>query len=172
MKKKFGVFKEVQKFTQWWLWLILIGVAACSVFYIIKPYFIDESVEFSIGKIIASLIVVFGLILFFIVLRLTTIITSQNVLIHFYPFVKKKIDWDDIKSAKIIKYDFVGGWGIRFFTKYGTVYNIKGNIGLQLELINGEKYLIGTQQEVELAICLKDLKDKVKSQFYELDALS
>lgn len=40
-------------------------------------------------------------------------------------------------------YGFVGGWGICLGIKYGIVYNIKGRIGLVLELMDGKKYCIG-----------------------------
>lgn len=68
----------------------------------------------------------------------------------FFPFVRKKVNWNEIKNIEVINYGFVGGWGIRLWTKYGTVYNMKGNKGLAIELNNGKKFLIGTQKETEL----------------------
>ena len=69
---------------------------------------------------------------------------------NFFPFKKKRVEWNEIKNTKVINYGFVGGWGIRLWTKYGTVYNMKGNKGLAIELKNGKKFLIGTQKETEL----------------------
>ncbi len=47
---------------------------------------------------------------------------------------------------------WICGWlGIWLFTKYGTVYNTRGNKGLALELKNGKKFLIGTQKMEELS---------------------
>lgn len=40
--------------------------------------------------------------------------------------------------------------GIRFGSKYGTAYNMKGNYGLAIKLKNGQKFLIGTQKVEEL----------------------
>ena len=54
-------------------------------------------------------------------------------------------------------YGFVGGWGVRMWTKYGTVYNTKGSKGLLVELNNGKTFVIGTQKEDELKMFLKDL---------------
>jgi hypothetical protein len=68
----------------------------------------------------------------------------------FFPLIKKTTNWTEIKKVEVVNYGFVGGWGIRLWTKYGTVYNIKGNKGLAIELFNGKKYLIGTQKEIEL----------------------
>ena len=48
-----------------------------------------------------------------------------------------------------MNYGFVG-YGIRLGSKYGTVYNMKGNRGLAIELNNGKKFVIGTQKEMEL----------------------
>ena len=83
---------------------------------------------------------------------------------RFFPLVKKDIKWKDIKDVQVIEYGFVGGFGIRLGTKYGTVYNIKGNKGLAIELTNGKKYLIGTQKETELKTALKKIKSK-ESQY-------
>ncbi|WP_282032750.1 hypothetical protein [Aequorivita sinensis] len=77
---------------------------------------------------------------------------------RFFPFVKKKVNWKDVKSAEVVNYGFVGGWGIRLGTKYGTVYNIKGNRGLAIELLNGKKFLTGTQKETELREILAKIK--------------
>ena len=64
--------------------------------------------------------------------------------------MKKRVGWNEIKSTKVVNCGLVGGWGIRLWTKYGTVYNTKGNKGLAIELKNGKKFLIGTQKETEL----------------------
>lgn len=83
-------------------------------------------------------------------IRLKTEIDQKEIRISFLPFIKKTIKWEDIKSVKTVNYGFVGGWGIRFSTKYGTVYNTKGNKGMLVELKNGKKVCIGTQKKNEL----------------------
>lgn len=44
-----------------------------------------------------------------------------------------------------------GGWGMRtaFNGKNGKAYNVSGNVGIQLELKNGSKTLLGTQKGKE-----------------------
>jgi len=95
-------------------------------------------------------LLMFSLIPFFWSMKLETGINNEMIKIRFFPFVNKTIIWNDVKSAEVLKYGFVGGWGIRLGTKYGTVYNISGDKGLALELKNGKKILIGTQREEEL----------------------
>lgn len=145
-------FKEKQKFTQWWIWLILIGLGAIAVYGFIQQ--IVFGVEFGnkpmshVGIIIFTLFV-FGFIYFNWYMTLITEITNGGIKMRFVPFVKKEIQWSELKSAKVVDYGFVG-YGIRLGSKYGTVYNMNGNKGLAIELNNGKKFVIGTQKEMEL----------------------
>ncbi len=81
---------------------------------------------------------------------MTTVINADKIVIKHLYFVKKEWKWSDIQSAKIIKYGFVG-YGIRLSLNHGTVYNIKGNKGMLIQLKNGKKRLIGTQKPEELS---------------------
>ncbi|WP_160127621.1 phosphoethanolamine transferase domain-containing protein [Kordia antarctica] len=146
-------FKETQKFTQWWLWILLIGIGMLPTYGIYKQVFLNEHFGdkpmSTIGLIIFA-VVVFGILLLFWLMKLNTEIDQHEIRMRFFPFAKKRVLWTEIKSAEVLNYGFVGGWGIRLWTTYGTVYNTKGNKGLAIELKNGEKFLIGTQKETEL----------------------
>lgn len=147
------VFKEEQRFRQWWLWVILIAISGLLLFGIYKQLILGQKFGnkpmSDLGVIIFALFN-FGLLAGFWFVGLKTAINSREIVITFFPFVKKRVSWKDIKSAEIVNYGFVGGYGIRLGTKYGTVYNTKGTKGLAIELLNGKKFLIGTQKEVEL----------------------
>lgn len=149
MKK---LFEEKQKFTQWWLWLILTIILLIPSFGIYKQFVLNEELgdhpSSNLGMVL-FLISIAVLIAFFLLIQLKTEVTEAEIRVRFFPLVTKRIKWSDIKSAKMVNYGFIGGWGIRLWTEYGTVYNIKGNIGVALELNNGKKYLIGTQKEME-----------------------
>lgn len=93
----------------------------------------------------------------FAYIKLKTTITKEMIHIQFSPFIDKKIETRNILSAEILNYGFVGGWGIRLWTKYGTVYNTKGNIGLVLKLKDGKKICVGTQKQKELKAFLSDI---------------
>ncbi|GIZ07786.1 hypothetical protein [Flavobacterium sp. UMI-01] len=147
-------FKEKQKFTQWWLWLIIIGLGIIPVYglyvQLVQGEGFGDKPMSDTGLIVPTMLSI-GIIVLFRVFTLTTEINSKEIRIAFFPFVNKKIAWENVKSAQVLNYGFVGGWGIRLFTKYGTVYNIKGNMGLALELNNGKKLLVGTQKMEELS---------------------
>lgn len=145
-------FKEKQKFTQWWLWLILIAIGLFQVYglfnQLIKGEIFGDKPMSDTGLIVFT-IIPFGIIILFWYIKLETEIDETEIRIKFTPLVKKTFKWEDVKSAVVLNYKFAG-YGIRLFTSYGTVYNIKGNTGLAIELKNGDKILIGTQKSAEL----------------------
>lgn len=155
-------FFEKQKFNQWWLWIVFIFIGCFTVYGLYQQLFLEQPVGdnpmSNSGLIIFSLFILTVLVLFFS-MHLTTKITEKEITIIFFPFVKKTILWSNVSKSQIVNYGFVGGWGIRIGTKFGTVYNIKGNVGLALELINGKKLLIGTQKKEELAQFLKHISN-------------
>ena len=157
------VFKEKQKFSQWWLWLILIGIGILPILGIYKQLIIGEKFGdkpmSDLGLIIFA-VFVFSLIAMFCFMQLKTEIDQNGISMHFFPLVKKRVNWKEIKNAEIVNYGFVGGWGIRLWTKYGTVYNMKGDKGLAIALTDGKKFLIGTQKPEELTAILEKISPK------------
>lgn len=109
-----------------------------------------------------SFILVLLMSLLFRLMKLKTVISETEIRIHFYPFVHKVWSWRDVKSVEVISYSVreSGGYGIRLWSKYGTVYNIKGKNGLFINLKNGKKYLIGTQKPNELHQALSKLSSQ------------
>jgi len=84
--------------------------------------------------------------------NLSVEINSDGISYQWFPlqFSKRKIAWAEIQKAYIRHYDPLleyGGWGIKGWKKSNKAINIAGKIGLQLELINGNRLLIGTAQE-------------------------
>lgn len=152
-------FKEVQRFNQWWLWLLLLLVCIApfySLYTEIKRngllhIVLHDTLQFTTPIILFSV-----LILFFFV-RLKTTIYSDHIQLKYSLFVNLKIPIDRIKRVRIIDYGFVGGWGIRFFTKHGTVYNVKGTKGAAILLKSGKQLVIGTQNVKGLSEALMKL---------------
>ena len=93
--------------------------------------------------------------MFFWFVKLKTNINGAGIEMNYFPFAKKEVKWSEIKEVKVVNYCFVGGWGLRYFTKYGTVYNVAGRHGLAIQLKSGIKFLIGTQRPEELKEKLK-----------------
>ena len=64
--------------------------------------------------------------------------------------------WEARTYRPLLEY---GGWGIRYapFGK-GWAYNVHGSQGVQLELTNGKRILIGSQRAEELARAIGEAK--------------
>ncbi|NJY62141.1 hypothetical protein HC174_05150 [Salinimicrobium sp. CDJ15-81-2] len=138
------IFKESQKFTQWWIWIFLLGIGTL-LFY----------VQSNLGPII-----LIAVSLLFLFMRLDTKVDDRGISFKFFPFVKKEFMWSEIYSARVVDYGFVGGWGIRLYTSFGTVYNVQGSKGLAIELKDGKKFCLGTQRPEELQNILSSIPSK------------
>ena len=153
------LFAENQKFKQWWLWLILLGLNGVFIFgmvnqlYYNKP-FGDKPTNDS--GLITGFVIVLLLTILFYFFKLQTLIKTDGIYVRFFPIyiAYKKYSWYTLIKSYVRKYSPIGeygGWGIRFgFYKSGNALNISGNYGLQLEILNKTKLLIGTNKPEEL----------------------
>ena len=94
-------------------------------------------------------------------LKLVTTIDESGI--HFYfthlPFAYNHFKWEEVKLVQVITYNpWLTGFGLRHFSAWGTVYNVKGKQGLQIILNSGKTYLLGTQRPEELQATLKELR--------------
>lgn len=159
------MYTETQRFTQWWLWLILLGVWSLMVYSIITaPPQTDSAVYVSFGIGIL-------LPLLFWQMKLTTRITAEGIYVRFFPFhfKEKFFAWDTLSASYVRTYSPLkeyGGWGIKYgFNGQGIVYNVAGNVGLQLQFKEGDPILIGTQKGEEIKqvlVALGHINESVK----------
>ena len=163
------VFKEEQRFKQVWLIIILVICTIIPIISIIQK-FLKENKTISTKEFIATIVVILVAISILFFFKLTTKIDEKGIHYQFFPFhfSMKLIPWSEISKAGIRTYFPVsefGGWGLRggfFFNKgKGKAINVSGNIGIQLELKNGEKLLIGTLMKSEVTRVLETYKDKI-----------
>ena len=158
------LFKETQRFTQWWVWLLLLGMLALPLYGIIQQLFLREpwgSNPMPDWGLIVFALGTAAIVYFIYAIVLKTWIHPDKITVSFPPFFKKKhFLFGDIESAQVVTYGFVG-YGLRISLKYGTVYNIKGNRGLALKLKNGKKFMIGTQHPVQVAELVQHQMGKV-----------
>lgn len=99
-------------------------------------------------------------------LYLETEIRENGVYVRFNPFHRKFLffPWEQISKSFIREYRPIvefGGWGLRGLGQKRAL-NVSGNIGLQLELTNGDMLLIGTQKGTEIAEVLNKLGKNTK----------
>jgi hypothetical protein len=162
------VFIEEQRFTQLWLIILIIFSSLVPIGVVISEYQKDKK-SFSLEMVLLIGLVILlplGIIFLF---KLSTKIDEQGIYYQFFPFhfSLKKIGWNEISKAYVRTYDPIGeygGWGLKggiLFSKKGKAINVSGDIGIQLELKNGKKLLIGTQKESEAKSVLETYQDKL-----------
>ena len=161
------LYREQQRFKQFWLWAIILGAAA--VFWagfiyqvILGGQFGNRPVSDVQLAILFALMGV-GMPWFFYQMKLTTEVRPGEIQVRFWPFhVKPKIiplhlvrDFEKVTYNPIGDY---GGWGIRWGFK-GKAYNMSGNEGVKLHFYNRKPLLIGSQDATALYEAIKLAKE-------------
>jgi hypothetical protein len=152
------LFRERQRFSQWWFWLVMI--IACSsqgavLFVLLKSNNFHPAALVGIG--------VFALVIVLLLIsRLDTTIEKDGIHVQFFPFhfSERHYEWHQLTRCYVRKYSPIGefgGWGLRGISKRKRAWNVSGNMGIQLEMQDGAKLLIGTNKPEEAKEVLKRL---------------
>jgi hypothetical protein len=173
------LFSEEQRFTQGWLWLLIIGATLISIIPTLYGIYSQEilgepwgnnptSTEMLLLILFFEVVLMGGIILLIYKMRLKVEIRTDGFWFSFPPLVRK---WRYIKKEEISSFEIrtyrpvaeYGGWGIKGNNR-NKAYNISGNVGLQLLLENGRKVLFGTQkgQAIENAMRKMMNSERVK----------
>lgn len=160
------IFQEVQRFRQWWIWLILVSTSMLLVglfgYGVIRQLVFgqpwgDNPMSDTMLLIVGGFSIALGagLIWLFYAARLITEVRSDGLYIRFFPlhFSFHRIPLEKLKRYEVRTYSPItecGGWGIRSY-RSGKAYNVSGNRGLALEFLDGRPILIGSQRPEELA---------------------
>lgn len=164
------LFRETQRFAQWWIWLIVIAVAGIAWFTVIAQLFMgDPFGEYLFRDILVLVIwVLVGILLplLFIFACLIVEVRQDAPYYRFVPFHRSfhRIDYVDIESCEARTYRPIreyGGWGIRLSSR-GKAYNVKGNRGVQLVFTDGRHLLLGSQQADKLASAINEAREDHK----------
>ncbi len=171
MNANYSIFKEVQRFRQWWVWLLVLFVAGISWYggfqqLVLKKPFGNNPAPDGVMIMIWA---IFGLLFpaLFFSLKLVSEVRYDGLYVRFFPFQfhSHKISFEEIKTYKMRTYSALkefGGYGIRYGKK-GKAYNVGGNKGIQFEFTDGKPLLIGTQKPEEFILALDTASGK-KSQ--------
>lgn len=160
------VFEEKQRFTQWWLWLVILGLNGLMIYGVVTQMFFGIPFgdhPMPSGGLLFTTMVMFAVTGFMFMIHLKTEITTDVIQARLFPFHiwKQVYKWEDIEKAYVRKYNALtefGGWGLRFgWPGKGRAYNIKGNMGLQLQFKDGSRLLIGTSRPDVLAEAIRKI---------------
>jgi hypothetical protein len=152
-----AMFREIQRFRQTWMWLILLSIAAIGWWALVQqlvfgvPFGDNPASDMGVLIIFISC----GVLLpgFMAVLGLETVVDTEGIGYRFVPVQRmRRIEFSEIASYRVRRYSPLreyGGWGIRYGAG-GKAYNVSGDMGLDIELRKGGRILIGTNRPEEM----------------------
>ena len=160
-------FEEVQRFRQPWIWAVLLlslGVPLVVFGYALIQQLIPNEAfgnkpASGTGFVVTAVPVLAILVLFY-KMKLVTRVDSEHLHIVFSPLRRRDIALSDISHWQALTYNPIldyGGWGIRVGRR-GWAYNVSGNRGVELQLTDGKKLLIGSQRAEELSVAISAAK--------------
>ncbi|MDC7998790.1 hypothetical protein [Gilvibacter sediminis] len=168
------VFVENQKFDQTWLRVLLISVALISLWPVLSLTDWENVDSSALMTVSISIAITLGMIVYLLVLlRLETRIDEQGISYGFEPLPGKMNhkSWDEIENLYVREYSPIGeygGWGYRvsFSKSTGRAYNVSGNLGIQIELKNGRRVLVGTRKKEEAEAVINYYTKKDQNEAY------
>ena len=157
-------YREVQRFTQPWLWvfilatllfvLVTFGWALYQQLVLGEPW--GNRPMTNTGLVLSScgaIGVSAAIVLLFVVLRLEVEVRDDGVHVAFRPLSRRVFSFSDIRQCTARKYQPLrnyGGWGLRS-TFRSHASPVRGDSGVWFEFHGQKPVLVGSQRAEELA---------------------
>ena len=159
------LYHEVQALRQWHARLMLAVPPAAMLFIAVRQFVFHRPwghPPMTNGSIIFLTVLLVAVYIRLITVRLVTDLTPAGLTIGLRGLWRaRRVPLSTIHSAKPIEYDPVreyGGYGIRPGPR-GMAYIARGNRGVQLELVDEGKLLVGSQRPEDLSSKIMQLKN-------------
>nr|WP_321498781.1 DUF6141 family protein [uncultured Methanolobus sp.] len=162
------IYREVQKFRQIWLLVLLLLTAGLTWYGAIEqlvyghPFGTNPASDEGMIAILAGMGIIFPI--FMLSLRLEVVVRNSGLYVKFFPLHLsfRHFPFNEIISAEVISYrplrDY-GGWGIRY-GRNSKAYSISGNKGLMLEFRNGKRLMLGSQEPDVLKMSMEQGRNR------------
>ncbi len=170
-------FHEVQRYTQRWLWLLLITTTLLATLPFAYGIYSQEVLGIpwgnnpgSTGLLVFVLLldsaIMSVLLVLFIKMQLIVEIRNDGIWFRYPPLLYK---WKMIAKEEIDRFEIrvynpvfeFGGWGIKGSSRNKS-FTVSGKTGLQLYLKNGKKVLFGTQKNQSIIYAMDILMKREK----------
>ncbi len=152
------LYYEKQKYTPWWLYVLLTAPAAIGWWALIQQIFLNIPYGNNQGSdFIIIIFFIFVSLIFPVILLNTCLVTKfdgQKVELIYFPFWKTSFQLVDIVEVKKRKFNAMaefGGRGIRWNSKGTIAYiHFKTDEGIEFSLKGGRNVLVSSQKANEL----------------------
>ncbi len=156
-------FREEQDFRRvWWIMLLVLGVAALMWWGFIeqiilgKPWGDNPGPDWMMW--ISWLLFGVGLPVFFWWLKLEVEVWTDHIQIRYRPFANRSISYSDVERIQSRTYSPIkeyAGWGVKGWSSKKMAYNVSGNQGVEIFLVDRKSVMIGSQKPQELAAAIE-----------------
>ncbi len=165
-KPDYELFHEEQRFTQWWIRLLVVAVTLLVWWAFIQQILLGKPAGTNPGPDwflwIIMVVLGVGFPLFMFTLKLETRVYPGRVDLRFAYLIRRRISMKSIVSFRAREYrplmEF-GGWGVRWVPGKGVAFNTGGNKGVEVNLDDGKMVMIGSQEEMKLEQAIRQAKD-------------
>jgi hypothetical protein len=155
MPETVASFSEVQSFRENRIALVAVVAAFAACGGALAPLCWSENAT-ATALIPAAILLGVAALLWFGELRVD--VRDDGLHVRLFPLTRQLcFAWETLSRCEARTYRPIleyGGWGIRS-SRAGKAYNVSGNRGVQLELRNGRRLLIGSQRADELAAAIQ-----------------
>ena len=141
------IYSEKQKFGAWYMSVLFYVMAGLCLYTLYRLWGQEMNWVHFLAPVVALIS-----IMAMASVSLKTRIEPDAIFVGFPLLGTRKIPKSTIDKAYVRQYSPIGeygGWGYRI-GRNGKAYNTMGDQGLQLELRDGSRILIGTQRPAEL----------------------
>lgn len=167
-----SLFEEKQRFTQWWLWAIIVSTStlvlglfgnALYIQLVLGQPWGDEPMSDD-SLIMVSLFTTTAMIVMLMVFfnsTLEIVVDKSSVSYRYFPLIRRwrRIERENIQSYEIREYYFKG-YGFHRDLRGNKRINVKGNSGIEITMLDGSKLLLGTQQPGDFLSALNKMKNR------------
>ena len=88
---------------------------------------------------------------------LTVKVSRDYIILRFgIGLISKRFVVTDIQNAAIVQNRWYYGWGVKW-TPHGWLFNVAGFDAVEIQLRNGRKYRVGTDEPVELLSAIQSV---------------
>ena len=162
MESNQSLYTEEQRISRNGLWLFCIMAPAIILALLYYQRFSGKEIfEYTLhdGQLLTiTILYLIPAVLCLLKVKMTTKIDRHKISYGWnIPTAElNEVKLEDIESCGVIAYKFEG-YGYRISSRYGTIYNVFGNMGLQIKRKSGRKLLIGTNNPEELEKVIRSL---------------
>ena len=123
------------------------SVSGALILFTLMVWFHVNAALFVVAAIVILMLVLFS--------SLTTEVSEEDFTFWFgIGVVRKRILLSDIAACRPVRNPWYYGWGIHW-TPRGWLYNVAGSLAVEIDLVNGKRLRVGTNEPEALCTALQ-----------------